>query len=67
MKVGRYKRHVMVSCAPLYIHNKLRGSVGIIHDVSEVRALSEQLQRAKQKCASWNQSILLLISLVKVP
>jgi PAS domain S-box-containing protein len=49
MKVGRYKRHVMVSCAPLYIHNKLRGSVGIIHDVSEVRALSEQLQRAKQK------------------
>ncbi|NLZ92563.1 MAG: sigma 54-interacting transcriptional regulator [Firmicutes bacterium] len=49
MKVGRYKRHVMVSCAPLYIHNKLRGSVGIIHDVSEVRALSDELQRAKQK------------------
>ncbi|HZK24656.1 MAG TPA: sigma 54-interacting transcriptional regulator [Oscillospiraceae bacterium] len=49
MKVGRYKRHVMVSCAPLYIDNKLRGSVGIIHDVSEVRALSAELQRAKQK------------------
>ena len=57
MKVGRYKRHVMVSCAPLYIHNKLRGSVGIIHDVSEVRFLGA-VTAGEAKSASWNQSIL---------
>ncbi|WP_143753468.1 sigma-54 interaction domain-containing protein [Dethiobacter alkaliphilus] len=49
MKVGPYKRHVMVSCAPLLMHGRLRGSVGIIHDVSEIRALMEELQRTKQK------------------
>lgn len=49
MKVGPYKRNVLVSCAPLFIHGKLRGSVGIIHDVSEIRALMDELQRAKLK------------------
>ena len=49
MKVGPYKRHVLVSCAPLVVNGKLRGSVGIIHDVSEIRALMEELQRTKQK------------------
>ncbi|MCR3921588.1 MAG: sigma 54-interacting transcriptional regulator [Firmicutes bacterium] len=49
MKVGRYKRHVLVFCAPLYIREKLWGSVGILRDVSEVRALSDELQRTKQK------------------
>jgi PAS domain S-box-containing protein len=49
MKVGPYKRHVLVSCAPLIINDKIRGSVGIIHDVSEIRALMEELQRTKQK------------------
>lgn len=49
MKVGPYKRHVLVSCAPLVINGKLRGSVGIIHDVSEIRTLMEELQRTKQK------------------
>ncbi|MDW7682882.1 MAG: sigma 54-interacting transcriptional regulator [Bacillota bacterium] len=49
MKVGPYKRHVLVSCAPLVINGKLRGSVGIIHDVSEIRALMDELQRTKQK------------------
>jgi PAS domain S-box-containing protein len=49
MKVGPYKRHVLVSCAPLIMDDRLRGSVGIIHDVSEIRALMEELQRTKQK------------------
>jgi PAS domain S-box-containing protein len=49
MKVGPHKRNVVVSCAPLYIHGQLRGSVGIIHDVSEIRALMDELQRARQK------------------
>lgn len=49
MKVGPYKRHVLVSCAPLWVNGKLRGSVGIIHDVSEIRALMDELRRTKQK------------------
>jgi PAS domain S-box-containing protein len=49
MKVGPYKRHVLVSCAPIYIDGTLKGSVGIIHDVSEIRALMDELHRAKQK------------------
>jgi len=49
MKVGPYKRNVLVSCAPLYVNGTLRGSVGIIHDVSEIRALMDELQRTKQK------------------
>ncbi len=49
MKVGPYKRNVLASCAPLYINGVLRGSVGIIHDVSEIRALMDELQRTKLK------------------
>jgi PAS domain S-box-containing protein len=49
MKVGPNKRNVLVSCAPLMINGKLRGSVGIIHDISEIRALMDELQRTKQK------------------
>lgn len=49
MKVGPHKRHVLVSCAPIVVNGVLRGSVGIIHDVSEIRALMEELQRTKQK------------------
>ncbi|MBS4032247.1 MAG: sigma 54-interacting transcriptional regulator [Clostridiales bacterium] len=49
MKVGPYKRDVLVSCAPLYLNDTLKGSVGIIHDVSEIRALMDELQRTRQK------------------
>lgn len=49
MKVGPYKRNVVVSCAPLYVDGRLRGSVGILHDVSEIRALMAELQRTRQK------------------
>lgn len=49
MKVGPYRRDVLVSCAPLIINGLLRGSVGIIHDVSEIRYLSEELKMTRQK------------------
>jgi len=48
MKVGPGKREVIVSCAPLMVKGKLNGSVGVIHDVSEIHRLLEELERAKQ-------------------
>ncbi len=43
MKVGRFKRDVVVNVAPIMIGDKLKGSVGVIHDVSEIKRLSEEL------------------------
>lgn len=48
MKVGPYRRDVLVSCAPLLINGKLRGSVGVIHDISEIRKLMDELERARR-------------------
>ncbi|WP_366923556.1 sigma-54-dependent Fis family transcriptional regulator [Metallumcola ferriviriculae] len=48
MKVGPSKREVIVNCAPLKVQNKSKGSVGVIHDVSEIHRLSEELEHAKQ-------------------
>ncbi len=49
MKVGPYRRDVLVTCAPLIVNGILRGSVGIIQDISEIRALMEELQLTRQK------------------
>jgi PAS domain S-box-containing protein len=48
MKVGPYRRDVVVSCAPLRINGSLRGSVGVIHDVSEIRRLMDELERTRR-------------------
>jgi len=48
MKVGPKKKEVLVSCAPIMVNKKLKGSVGVIHDISEIHRLSEELERAKQ-------------------
>ena len=47
MKVGPARREVLVDVAPLYVNNELRGSVGVIHDVSEIKRLTEELDRAQ--------------------
>lgn len=47
MKVGPNKKAVIVNVAPIIINNRLKGSVGIIHDVSEIRKLTEELEHAK--------------------
>jgi PAS domain S-box-containing protein len=49
MKVGPYRRDVLVSCAPLIINGLLKGSVGIIHDITEIRSLIEELKITRQK------------------
>jgi len=48
LRVGPRAREVIVNAAPLLVGGELRGSVGVIHDVSELRRLSEQLASAKQ-------------------
>lgn len=48
MKVGPSKKEVIVNVAPIFIDGKVRGSVGVIHDISEIMALTEELSRARR-------------------
>jgi len=47
MKVGPGRRPVVVNVAPIILEGRLKGSVGIIHDISEIRKLTEELEHAK--------------------
>ncbi len=49
MKVGQKRRDVIVNVAPIMVGDVLRGSVAVIHDVSEMRSLSDELDRARQR------------------
>lgn len=48
MKVGPHKKEVIVNVAPIIVSGKLKGSVAIIHDKSEIKQLTTELQKAKQ-------------------
>lgn len=48
MKVGPKRKEVLVYGSPIVVRGKLRGSVSVIHDVSELRKLSEELDRVKR-------------------
>lgn len=48
MKVGPKRREVVVNVAPIRVEGRLAGSVGVIHDLSEIRKLSEELEGAKR-------------------
>lgn len=48
MRLGPKRREVLVDVAPIVVGGKLKGSVGVIHDVSEIRRLTEELQRANR-------------------
>jgi PAS domain S-box-containing protein len=48
MKVGPAKKEVIVNVAPIFIDGTLRGSVGTIHDISEILALNEELAQARK-------------------
>lgn len=47
MKVGPKKRDVVVNVAPIIVDGVLKGSVGVIHDVSEIQRLTNELNRAR--------------------
>jgi PAS domain S-box-containing protein len=48
MRVGPSKREVIVNVAPIIVQGKLKGSVGVIHDMSEIISLDRELNRARQ-------------------
>jgi PAS domain S-box-containing protein len=48
MKVGPQRKEVLVSVAPIIVKGELKGSVGIIHDISEIKKLTEELEQAKR-------------------
>ena len=43
------QKEVLVNAAPLLVGGVLRGSVGVVHDVSEIRRLSEELASARRR------------------
>ena len=47
MKVGPARREVVVNVAPIIVEGKLKGSVAVIHDTSEIIRLTEELDRMK--------------------
>ena len=48
MRVGPNKKEVIVNGAPVIVDGKLKGSVAVIHDVSEMKSLNRELYRARQ-------------------
>nr|WP_277818436.1 sigma-54-dependent Fis family transcriptional regulator [Bacillus sp. TL12] len=48
MKIGQKKRDVIVNVAPVIVDGILKGSVGVIRDVSEIQKLTHELNRARQ-------------------
>jgi len=48
MLVGPNKKEVVVNVAPVIVNGKLKGSVAVIHDMSEIQALNKELTKARQ-------------------
>ncbi len=48
MKVGPLSKEVIVDAAPLIVNDKLKGSVAVIHDISEIKRLNDELEKAKR-------------------
>lgn len=48
LKVGPGKKAVLVNVAPVIVDGKIKGSVGVLHDVSEIQSLTGELKRARQ-------------------
>ena len=48
MKVGPQKKDVVVNVAPMIVNDKLKGSVAVIQDISEIRKLTHELKLAKR-------------------
>ncbi|HWI64459.1 MAG TPA: sigma 54-interacting transcriptional regulator [Symbiobacteriaceae bacterium] len=48
MQVGPKKRDVVVNVAPIIVDGDVKGSVGVVHDVSELKRLSDELEQHKK-------------------
>lgn len=49
MKVGPQEREVIVNVSPILVDDELKGSVGVIHDVSKLQKLSDELSKTKKR------------------
>ena len=47
MRVGENNNEVIVNVAPIIVDKQVRGSVGVIHDITEMRSLMNELDRAR--------------------
>lgn len=47
LKVGPKKKQVMINAAPVIVDEKLMGSVAVIHDLSELKQLTDELSTAR--------------------
>lgn len=54
LKVGPKKKEVIVNVAPILVDGQLRGSVGIIHDISEIKKLTDELNQARRMIRQLN-------------
>ncbi|MFB1080724.1 sigma 54-interacting transcriptional regulator [Jeotgalibacillus sp. JSM ZJ347] len=48
MLVGPNRKEVAVNVAPIIVNGQLKGSVGVIHDLSEIHQLTSELDRARR-------------------
>lgn len=48
LRLGKHRKEVVASAAPLLVNGELRGSVAVIHDMTEMKRLSSELDQAKQ-------------------
>lgn len=47
LRVGKQKKDVIVNVAPIIVNQQLKGSVGVIHDMTEMRGLMKELDHAR--------------------
>lgn len=47
LRVGPQKKEVIVEAAPIMVNGELKGSVAVIHDVTEINRLISELDQAK--------------------
>lgn len=48
LKVGPNRKEVVAQAAPIIVDGELRGSVAVLHDVTEIIELTNELKQAKQ-------------------
>lgn len=48
IKVGPKRKDVIIDAAPMLVGGELRGSVGVIHDLTEIKRLTSELDEAKK-------------------
>ncbi|MFN6992026.1 MAG: sigma 54-interacting transcriptional regulator [Fervidobacterium sp.] len=48
LKVGPAKKEVIVDAMPLFLKGKFKGSVAVVHDVSEIMRLTNELEEARR-------------------